>query len=86
MIWKIIKSKWAHLQKAKLGQATLFAKDVQINKNIDRLLHSRIGFQDFESLQTPDYKHKLKENVFAMTHQLGHFFLHFLQLKDDGMI
>ena len=60
------------MQKGKLGQGVLTTKDVQTNTNIDGLLHSRIGFQDFEALQTsPDYKNKLKKNIFAMIRQLG---------------
>ena len=72
MVQKVIESTWVRLRKGKLGHTVLHAKDVQDDTNIDRMLHSRIGFRDFDSLRTsPDYKQKQKKNVFAMIRQLG---------------
>ena len=72
IILKILSSTWVRLRKGQLQGKKIVARDVAEDTNIERILHSKTGFRDFESLRTsPDYKEKLKKNAFAMIRQLG---------------
>ncbi|MCO5599964.1 hypothetical protein L7F22_054071 [Adiantum nelumboides] len=72
IISKVCSSIWVRSRKAQPQGKLLQAKDVVANTNIEALLSSQIGYKDFESLRTsPDYKTKLKKNIFAMIRQLG---------------
>lgn len=72
MLVKVLSSIWVRLRKGKIGSTLLTASNVCTDTNIENLLHSKIGYKDFQSVRTsPDYKEKLKSNLFAMIRQLG---------------
>ena len=75
MVQKVLESTWIHLQKEKLQHTTLYARDVQNDTNIDRLLNSRIGFCDFQSLQAKTKKECICYNTTTWT---LYFFSHIL--------
>ena len=72
MVAKAMSSIWVRLRKGKLKEAQLTASQVRQDTNIEKILHSKTGYRDFDALRTtPDYKQRLKNNLFAMIRQLG---------------
>ena len=87
MINKVMSSIWVHSRKGKLKLNRLTAQQVREDTNTKKILHSNIGYRDFEALCTSlDYKEKLKKSLFAMIKKLGSptFFLTFFELRGYG--